>query len=261
LERRVSMDRLENVARARVGVVSEVQAGPSASRPSKDSTSPTTGLREHLAPLAAESRPSGHTFGPRNAKLPSSEVRPGPEPKVSTPPQSSRQASSVLAPVVPRPVASAEIAPSSLRPGTQMVPIFKNKLWRKALNEGMFNGLPVYIHYTSLAGLQSIMSSKSISDGSSGERRPGAKAGVYMNPANQRLSPENAESLLFLGNERYLGSADCMVILAAKDIDDLGAVTKGSWAREMKSRASVIPLTLENLLYAGPNRFPDAFPE
>jgi len=119
--------------------------------------------------------------------------------------------------------------------------------------------LPIFIHYTSKAGAQGILASKAITDKHRNEKRSGSKSGIYVNPPAQQFSPENAEILLFLGNDKYKGSADYAVIFAwDTKPEEIGPVTQGSWVKEFKIHGD-IKLTKENILYIGPNPFPDVF--
>jgi RHS repeat-associated protein len=131
--------------------------------------------------------------------------------------------------------------------------------WLDVLNSGQYNDKPVYIHYTSSQGAEAISREKSISDKARGEKRAGSKGGVYVNPPGQQFDSENVENLLFLGNERYRGSGDYMVIFSSDQVpEDLGAVTQGSPFVELKMHKE-IKLSSSSLLYLGKNIFPDYF--
>lgn len=123
----------------------------------------------------------------------------------------------------------------------------------------MYKGQPVYIHYTSKEGAEAIARELAINDLARGQTRAGAKGGVYVNPANQQFNSENVENLLFLGNERYVGRGDYMVIFSTDQVPtNLGPVTAGSPFVELKMPRE-IKLTPSNILYSGPNTFPNYF--
>ncbi|MFI7801361.1 dermonecrotic toxin [Pseudomonas sp. DD1] len=138
-------------------------------------------------------------------------------------------------------------------------PLANHQDWQSIVDSGTYNGKPVYIHYTSKAGAEAIARERSINDLARGERRAGSKGGVYVNPPGQQFNSENVENLLFLGNERYVGSGDYMVIFSSDQVPtDLGPVTAGSQFVELKM-AKEIKLTPSNFLYLGPNNFKDYF--
>lgn len=131
--------------------------------------------------------------------------------------------------------------------------------WQSITDSGMHNGQPVYIHYTDKAGAEAIAREHAITDSARGETRAGSKGGVYVNPPGQQFNAANVENLLFLGNERYVGRGDYMVIFSTDQVpQDLGAVTAGSPFVELKMPKE-IKLTPSNFVYSGPNRFPDYF--
>jgi hypothetical protein len=131
--------------------------------------------------------------------------------------------------------------------------------WQSAVDSGMHNGQPVYIHYTSKEGAEAIARGQNINDLSRGETRAGSKGGVYVNPPGQQFNGENVENLLFLGNERYVGRGDYMVIFSTDQVpQDLGSITAGSPFVELKMNKE-IKLTESNFLYLGLNQFPDYF--
>lgn len=138
-------------------------------------------------------------------------------------------------------------------------PLVNQPNWQNILDSGEHNGQPVYIHYTSKAGAEAIAKDHSINDLARGERRAGSKGGVYVNPPGQQFNADNVENLLFLGNERYTGSGDYMVIFSTdQPPTNLGPVTQGSPVVELKMPKE-IKLAASNLLYLGPNTFPDYF--
>ncbi|WP_226476455.1 DUF6543 domain-containing protein [Pseudomonas sp. MWU16-30323] len=138
-------------------------------------------------------------------------------------------------------------------------PLVNHPDWQSAVDSGTHNGQPVYIHYTSKEGAEAIARGHSINDLTRGETRAGSKGGVYVNPPGQQFNGENVENLLFLGNERYVGRGDYMVIFSTDQVpQDLGSITAGSPFVELKMNKE-IKLTESNLLYLGPNQFPDYF--
>ncbi|MCF4977233.1 hypothetical protein GIW56_01555 [Pseudomonas gessardii] len=154
-----------------------------------------------------------------------------------------------------RPAGQGALASSS----TANQPLANHQDWQSIVDSGTYNGKPVYIHYTSKEGAEAIARERSINDLARGERRAGSKGGVYVNPPGQQFNSENVETLLFLGNERYVGSGDYMVIFSSDQAPvDIGAVTQGSQFRELKM-AKAIKLTPSNFLYLGPNTFKNYF--
>lgn len=131
--------------------------------------------------------------------------------------------------------------------------------WQSIVDSGTYNGQPVYIHYTDKAGAEAITRGQTISDATRGETRAGSKGGVYVNPPGQQFNGENVEDLLFLGNERYVGRGDYMVIFSTDQVpEELGAITAGSPFVELKMPKE-IKLKPSNFLYLGPNKFPNYF--
>jgi len=168
-----------------------------------------------------------------------------PHPATVAPPSPARAGSSPSARIAQR----ADNAP----------PTFKAPKWRDILDTGYHDKKPIYIHYTSEDGYRAIINEKTISDKKRGEKREGSKPGIYVNPVTQKFNPENVEILLFLGNDRYAGNGNYVVIFSSDlPVDDLGPVTEGSWVREYKLYGEVV-LTKNNLIYGGRNPFPDVF--
>ncbi|WP_248730324.1 hypothetical protein [Pseudomonas sp. MWU13-2517] len=131
--------------------------------------------------------------------------------------------------------------------------------WQSVVDSGTYNGQPVYIHYTSKEGAEAITRQLSINDASRETTRAGAKGGVYVNPPGQQFNGENVETLLFLGNKRYEGRGDYMVIFSTDQVPtNLGPVTAGSPFVELKFQKG-IKLTPSNFVYAGPNTFANYF--
>lgn len=131
--------------------------------------------------------------------------------------------------------------------------------WQSIVDSGTHNDQPVYIHYTDKAGAEAITRGHTINDAARGATREGSKGGVYVNPPGQQFNSENVEDLLFLGNERYVGRGDYMVIFSTDQVpQDLGAITAGSPFVELKMPRD-IKLKASNFLYLGPNKFPNYF--
>ncbi|NVZ72693.1 hypothetical protein HX791_26415 [Pseudomonas costantinii] len=131
--------------------------------------------------------------------------------------------------------------------------------WQSIVDSGLYNGQPVFIHYTDKAGAEAIAQGRTINDAARGETRAGSKGGVYVNPPGQQFNSENVEDLLFLGNERYVGRGDYMVIFSTDQVpQELGAITAGSPFVELKMPRD-IKLKPSNFLYLGPNKFPNYF--
>lgn len=154
-----------------------------------------------------------------------------------------------------------QTVPNNDKPSTSTSnkPLLNNPNWQSTLDSGTYNGKPVYIHYTDKAGLEAITRQQRISDVLRNETRAGSKGGIYVNPPGQQFNGENVENLLFLGNERYVGRGDYMVIFSSDQVpQNLGPITSGSPFIEMKMPKDII-LTPSNVLYMGPNKFPDYF--
>ena len=83
------------------------------------------------------------------------------------------------------------------------------------IDNGMFNGKTVYIHYTSKEGFDAIKSQRKISSNPNPDRRgTKAKSGVYLTYAKDAMNGRDAHVSLFLGAERYVLSAMyCIVFI------------------------------------------------
>ncbi|MGY2377201.1 dermonecrotic toxin domain-containing protein [Pseudomonas sp. SDO524_S393] len=138
-------------------------------------------------------------------------------------------------------------------------PLINHQDWQSILDSGTYNGQPVYIHYTDKAGAEAIAQGQAITDATRGATRAGSKGGIYVNPPGQQFNGENVEDLLFLGNERYVGRGDYMVIFSTDQApEELGAITAGSPFVELRMPKE-IKLKPSNFLYLGPNTFPNYF--
>lgn len=129
------------------------------------------------------------------------------------------------------------------------------------INNGLFNGETIYIHYTSEEGLKAIKEAKKISANPNRERRGiNAKTGVYLTFAKDAMNNDNAFSLLFLGQKKYESSAmycivfvfvfNCFILRELRS----GPVTSGSYVEEVISPYD-IPFTHINIIYDGNNPF------
>lgn len=151
-------------------------------------------------------------------------------------------------------------AKENAAPGLSVkAPLADHQDWQSLLDSGTYNGQPVYIHYTDKAGAEAIAQGQSITDATRGATRAGSKGGIYVNPPGQQFNGENVEDLLFLGNERYVGRGDYMVIFSTDQApEELGAITAGSPFVELRMPKE-IKLKPSNFLYLGPNTFPNYF--
>lgn len=136
----------------------------------------------------------------------------------------------------------------------------KNGLLEKRLNLGHWNGNPIYIHFTSHAGLTSISSAGVINATPKQERRGGAaKNGVYLNPAKQTFGTADAWTLLFFENETYRNSAERCIVFSfltqpADSFFKTGPISSSSWVEEIVYLKSITFKEID-ILYRGPNPF------
>jgi len=134
------------------------------------------------------------------------------------------------------------------------------------MNRGMHDGQPIYLHYTSQAGFDSILQGDRFIKGTPDRTRRGqaARAGVYLTPATQCFSPGDAHTLLFLGEERYRLSATHVFVFAFKQAEAVEdySVSHDSPFREIIYRGDIDFRSTGNaqMLYAGVNRFLDGNP-
>ncbi|WLH52819.1 dermonecrotic toxin domain-containing protein [Pseudomonas tolaasii] len=154
----------------------------------------------------------------------------------------------------------APLAKENAVPGiSAKTPLANHQDWQSILDSGTYAGQPVYIHYTDKAGAEAIAQGQSITDATRGATRAGSKGGIYVNPPGQQFNGENVQDLLFLGNERYLGRGNYMVIFSTDQApEELGAITAGSPFVELRMPKE-IKLKPSNFLYLGPNNFPNYF--
>lgn len=125
------------------------------------------------------------------------------------------------------------------------------------INNGLFNGNIVYIHYTSKAGLSAIKTQCKISANPNHERRgKNAKKGVYLTLAKDAMNNVNAHHLLFLGEEKYVSSAMYCIIFIFNNTRYLHSapITSGSHVTEVISLDDIY-FNQINIIYDGENPF------
>jgi len=125
------------------------------------------------------------------------------------------------------------------------------------IDNGLFNGKTVYIHYTSKEGLDAIKMQRKISANPNSERRgTNAKKGVYLTFAKDAMNGMNAHNLLFFGEEKYVSSAMYCVIFVFNNPLYLHSapVTSGSHVTEVIS-SNDIHFHQINIIYEGKNPF------
>lgn len=125
------------------------------------------------------------------------------------------------------------------------------------LNQGAFNGYPIYIHLTTQGGHVAIKATKRIASAPNAARRGvAAQAGVYLNPSIQTFDPATACTLLFFEEARYLSSSDyCIVFAFNEEVEvEQYLVTHGSWVKEIIYRGDIEFKEIE-ILYEGVNPF------
>ncbi|NRD73995.1 RHS repeat-associated core domain-containing protein [Shewanella sp. VB17] len=125
------------------------------------------------------------------------------------------------------------------------------------LNNGTFNGKPLYIHYTSKEGYEAISGSHYFRATPDYSRR-GVKASnsVYLAQAKDAMSNEQAHLNLFLGEEKYSNSATHSFVFSFRDQQFLEprAITLGSTISEVTYPGN-IPFKKIDLIYSGVNPF------
>ena len=125
------------------------------------------------------------------------------------------------------------------------------------VNNGLFNGNPLYIHYTSKEGYDAILNSRYFRAAPNTARRgTRAKSSVYLSQAKDAMNNEEAHLNLFLGEERYRNSATHSFIFSFREPQflDPRPVTIGSHINEILYPNN-IPFRDINLLYSGVNPF------
>ena len=125
------------------------------------------------------------------------------------------------------------------------------------LNEGLFNGKTVYIHYTSEQGLKAIRKDGKISANPNRDRRgPNAKRGVYLTSAKDAMNQKKAHKLLFFCEEKYASSATHCIIFVFYDNRELtyAPITSGSSVTEVISWND-INFNQIDIIYYGKNCF------
>lgn len=125
------------------------------------------------------------------------------------------------------------------------------------IDNGLFNGKVVYIHYTSLESLNAIKKQRKISANPNRERRGiKAKKGVYLALAKDAMNGRDAHNLLFLGEERYVLSAMYCIIFVFNSPRYLSSapVTSGGHVTEVISLDDIYFHQI-NIIYDGKNPF------
>ncbi|CAM3971276.1 hypothetical protein [Bordetella tumulicola] len=125
------------------------------------------------------------------------------------------------------------------------------------LNNGMLNGRPLYIHYTSHNGHANIMMHRCIMARPNADRRgTNAKPGVYLALAKDAMNSTLAHYTLFLGEERYAQSATHCIIFTfhTHPFLEQQLVTEGGIVHEAIHRGN-IPFHSIDVLFDGPNPF------
>ncbi|CAM3425959.1 hypothetical protein BS639_22055 [Rouxiella silvae] len=125
------------------------------------------------------------------------------------------------------------------------------------INNGLFNGKTVYIHYTSKEGLDAIKMQRKISANPNSERRgTNAKKGVYLTFAKDAMNGMNAHNLLFFGEEKYaLSALYCVIFVFNNPLYLRSApVTSGSHVTEVISLSDIYFHQI-NIIYEGKNPF------
>lgn len=128
------------------------------------------------------------------------------------------------------------------------------------MNLGVWHDTPVYIHVTSLAGLQGIRGDGKISATPKKARRgESAKNGVYLNPCRQTFSANAAFTLLFFEEDKYRNSATHCLIFSFQEIPGESSfhrdmISSGSWVQEIIYYKDIKFTDIE-VIYSGPNPF------
>jgi hypothetical protein len=125
------------------------------------------------------------------------------------------------------------------------------------LNTGHFFGnRPVYIHYTSQTGFESISKSRAFSQKPNTDRRSTAKPGLYLVYVSQAYSRVAAHVNLFFENEKYKHSADYCFVFSFRDGRSLPTqpISAGSPVHEIIYTGSISFHDID-LIYSGQNKF------
>lgn len=136
----------------------------------------------------------------------------------------------------------------------------KNGLLEGRLNAGLWNGRPIYIHFTSHGGYDGInLAGKLNATPKTDRRGMAAKDGIYLNPVLQTFSPLEAFMLLFFETEKYRSSATHCFVFSflsqpGSSFFKEGAIAEGSWVREI-IYGTHISFKEIDILYRGPNPF------
>lgn len=125
------------------------------------------------------------------------------------------------------------------------------------INNGLFNGQPIYIHYTNRNGYEAILKSQHFKASPNKSRRGNkAKDSVYLAQAKDAMNNENAHFQLFLGEEKYKDSATHCFIFSfrTKQYLEPQSVTMGGDVNEVLYPGN-IPFRSIDLIYSGINPF------
>jgi hypothetical protein len=133
----------------------------------------------------------------------------------------------------------------------------KDNVLDDRLNRGLWNGKPIYIHFTSQGGHDAINNDRKMTATPNTTRRgQAAKYGIYLNPSTQTFSPDDAHTLLFFAEERYRDSSTHCFVFAFHDLVNVeqAPISHGSWVQEVIYRHDIAFSEID-ILYRGPNRF------
>lgn len=125
------------------------------------------------------------------------------------------------------------------------------------INNGLFNGQPIYIHYTDKNGYEAILNSQHFKASPNKSRRGDkAKTSVYLAQAKDAMDNKNAHFQFFLGEEKYKESATHCFIFSFRDKQYLEPqpVTTGGDVNEVLYPGN-IPFRDIDLIYSGINPF------
>jgi len=125
------------------------------------------------------------------------------------------------------------------------------------LNNGMFNGKPLYIHYTSAQTFPQIINSRCFMARPNYDRRGvAAKPGIYLVRSIHAFNAEKAFQQLFLGEAKYRESAKfCFLFTFNSDPHLTGhPVSAGSSVEELIHPGN-ISFSKINIIYQGINPF------
>lgn len=125
------------------------------------------------------------------------------------------------------------------------------------LNNGMFNGRPLYIHYTSADTFPKIIASRCFMARPNYERRGyAAKSGIYLVRGMHAFNAKRAFTQLFLGEPKYRDSARyCFLFTFNNDPHLTGnLISAGSTVEELIHPGN-LSFSKINIIYQGKNPF------